>query len=85
MIPLAAPDEAMLLKDLDDGFGDLVAVSVASFVPSPVGRVFDMDVDGRAKRVDGEALGTCDLAPFEGAPYGREVFFVTRMRFEQFF
>jgi len=67
VVPLAAPDEAVSFKDLDDGCGDLVAVLVAPFAPSPVGRILHIDIDGSTKGVNREALSACDPAPFEGA------------------
>ena len=74
MIPLAAPDEAVFFKGFYDLQGYLVAVSVAAFAPAPVGGVFDADIDRSTEGVDTEALGTGDLAPFEGATGGCEVF-----------
>jgi len=82
VIPLSAPDEAMFFKDFDDVYGYLVVVSIGSFVPSPVGRVFDIDIDGCTKRVDGEATGACDLSPFEGTTHGDKELLIAWMLFE---
>src|SRR5712671_1428161 len=61
VVPLAAPNEAVLLEDLDDLPGHSVPVRVAAvggrLGPEPVVAARGGDVDGDAGAVRGDALG----------------------------
>src|SRR5579885_1417737 len=70
VIPLAAPDEAVLLEDLDDLPGDAVLVRIFAVDGAGVAPIIgpgDVDVDGRAVAVDGGPGGAGDDAAIIGA------------------
>src|SRR5262245_65880292 len=70
MIPLATPDEAVLLENLDDLPGNLVSVEQAplgvGLRPSPIVSVRGCNIDGDPQTVRTFAIRACDQAAVVG-------------------
>ena len=81
MVPLAAPDETVFFKHINNLLGDTVFVAqfgvfIGAFtIPLPVVGVFHVDVDGHAKAVHTQAIGAFDDPPKEGSTGVFEVLF----------
>src|SRR5262245_23684733 len=71
VVPLAAPDEAMLLENFDDLPRNLVSVGKAPISvglrPSPVVRMRGCNIDGNTQTVSTFAIRACDQATVVGA------------------
>src|SRR5207244_9828787 len=70
-VPLAAPDEAVLLEDADDLPGDLILVEIAAvgigLGPLPIMRVRAGNIDRDTQAVCALAIRACDQTTVIGA------------------
>src|SRR5262245_32528016 len=77
VVPLAAPDEAVFLENLDDLPGNLVSVEQApigvGLRPAPIVRVRRCNIDGDAQTVRAFAIRPRDQTAVVGALAGPEV------------
>src|SRR4029079_14434741 len=77
VIPFAAPDEAVLLEDLDDFPRDAVFVwvlAVYGLCVAPIIRPADIDIDGDTVAMHGGTRSGVYIAALIGAPSGSEIF-----------
>src|SRR5262245_61379951 len=77
VVPLATPDEAVLLENLDDLPGNLVSVEQApigvGLRPAPIVRVRGCNIDGDPQTVRALAIRSRDQTAVVGALAGPEV------------
>ena len=78
VVPLAAPDEALGLKDVHHLFRETITIHIASrfFIrlrPVPIVSVLHAQIDGDGKAVHALALGPFHVSPIEGPRRGFEI------------